>query len=374
MMGQIERLLELKPYEKPLPEKNLLFLSAMHESLVHHATNNPLYLNFLKSHNYDYNRKPSCIEEIPYLPVNLFKNKQLLSVPKESIKKTLQSSATSGIPSKVNIDLLTSKRQTLVSTKVMTHFLGNHRRPFIILDVDPSKARSTEISARYAATLGFMMLASKSYFALSEPEPGKLQLELDLFQEYTDQLQKEEQDVCVFGFTFILYDHVIRPLKEKGIQLTLPENSKIAHIGGWKKLESKKVGKKQFLEDIESTLGISPENVIDVYGFTEQMGLIYPNRGMESKLTPCYAEIIIRDYQTLKPIRDGEEGHVQILTPVPHSYPGISILTEDVGVIRGREQLPDGSNGIQFEILGRAKDAEVRGCGDIMSEYVTAQS
>ena len=55
---------------------------------------------------------------------------------------------------------------------------------------------------------------------------------------------------------------------------------------------------------------------------------------------------------------------------MPHSYPGISILTEDVGRILGHGQDTSGRLGTQFEIIGRAKKAETRGCGDIMSQYI----
>ena len=60
-----------------------------------------------------------------------------------------------------------------------------------------------------------------------------------------------------------------------------------------------------------------------------------------------------------------------LLTPLPHSYPGISVLTEDVGKIVGRGYDENKRVGTQFEIIGRAKKSEARGCGDIMAEYVS---
>ena len=62
---------------------------------------------------------------------------------------------------------------------------------------------------------------------------------------------------------------------------------------------------------------------------------------------------------------------IQMLTPLPHSYPGISVLTEDVGKIVGRGIDKTGRIGTQFEIIGRAKKAETRGCGDIMAQYIS---
>ena len=167
----------------------------------------------------------------------------------------------------------------------------------------------------------------------------------------------------------MLYKNVLKPLKEKGIKFKLPTNSKIAHIGGWKKLENEKVTKEKFLEDAVEIFGVE-KNIFDFYGFTEQMGLLYVSSGELPKITSIYSEIIIRDFQTLNPVKDGEKGLIQILTPIPNSYPGISILTEDVGRIVGRGKDKTGRFGTQFEIIGRANQAETRGCGDIMSEFM----
>jgi len=72
----------------------------------------------------------------------------------------------------------------------------------------------------------------------------------------------------------------------------------------------------------------------------------------------------------LSPLPDGQEGLLEFVTPLPYSYPGIAVLTDDVGVVTTRDAEVDGWHGTRFQILGRAKKAEVRGCGDIMGEKV----
>ena len=136
-------------------------------------------------------------------------------------------------------------------------------------------------------------------------------------------------------------------------------------IGGWKRLRGQGVGKAALWEAIRRTLAVPEEKIIDFYGFTEQMGLVYAGAGNEPKTASAYAEIIIRDFNTLRPAPDGREGLIQVLTPVPHSYPGISVLTDDVGRILGRGRDASGRWGTRFEIIGRAESAEPRGCGDI---------
>jgi len=88
------------------------------------------------------------------------------------------------------------------------------------------------------------------------------------------------------------------------------------------------------------------------------------------KHPPVVAQIIVRDPQTLEPVADGVEGVLQFLTPIPHSYPGNSVLTDDMGRILGRDRCPCGREGVRFEITGRVAKAEVRGCGDVMETRV----
>ena len=47
------------------------------------------------------------------------------------------------------------------------------------------------------------------------------------------------------------------------------------------------------------------------------------------------------------------------------SYPGQSILTEDIGVIHGIDNCKCGKLGKYFSVLGRVPDSELRGCSDV---------
>ena len=366
----IDLLLNKEPFALDVSEKDRLFREAIFKSFRHHIENNELFRNYCNNQGFNLGNNPRELADYPYLPVNIFKNKRLSSVPNEKVNAILSSSATSGTPSTIVIDSITSKRQIIVSAKVISNYLGKQRRPFLILDEDPLNSSSVEISARAAATRGFLILSSKSEYFLFQTN-GQLSLDIDKFQKSLKHHEDRSQGVCIFGFTYILYHHVVKELKKSGICYKLPVNSRVAHIGGWKKLESQKVTKEQFLQDVSDIFGVKEDNIFDFYGFTEQMGLVYVSVGNLPKTVPAYSEIIIRDFQTLKPVKDGEHGLIQMLTPLPHSYPGISVLTEDVGKIVGRGIDKTGRIGTQFEIIGRANKAETRGCGDIMAEYIS---
>lgn len=366
----IELILSSNPFTLDSGQKTKLFGEAINASFQHHIENNELFGNYCRNFGFSLSENPVELSEYPYIPVNIFKNKRLTSVPADKINAILNSSATSGVPSSIAIDSVTAKRQSFASAKVMADYLGGQRRPFLILDEDPLKSRSADISARAAATRGFLILSSKpDYFLYSEA--GQLRLDRDSFIKTLQDYENENIEICIFGFTYILYEYVIKVLLDSRIHFNLANNLKIAHIGGWKKLESQKVSKFQFLDDVSKVFGVPEDNIFDIYGFTEQMGLIYISKGSFPKKVPTYSEIIIRDFQSLQPVPDGEKGLIQILTPLPNSYPGISVLTEDVGRIVSRGTDKFGRNGTEFEVIGRAKKAEARGCGDIMAEYVS---
>jgi hypothetical protein len=146
------------------------------------------------------------------------------------------------------------------------------------------------------------------------------------------------------------------------------QGSKVIHIGGWKKLEAEKVTGEKLIQDCCEVFGVNEESVIDFYGFTEQSGLIYPTCEAGFRHTPAWVEVIVRDPLSLNPLSNGEKGLLQFITPIQTSYPGHSVLTEDVGYVEDVDNCACGRYGTTFKMVGRAADAEIRGCGDIMGD------
>ena len=368
-----EELIKLNPYQYEDAEKDQggLFYASLMEELCFHYDNNEKYRRFCDRKNFDPHNFGGALSGIPPVHVSVFKEmgKELRSVPTEQIKLTLQSSATSGVPSSVLVDKITSKRQAKAMVHIIGDFIGNQRKPFLIMDVDPSTGFRELLGARYAAVSGYLNFASKAEYFLKVNENNQYFFDTDGINKYISEL-KEDEPAVVFGFTYILFSEVINPLLEKDIRFKLPDGSKIIHIGGWKKLESEKISKEEFNEKAAYLFGVEPDDVIDIYGFTEQMGLNYPTCPCGCKHTSIYSEVIVRDVATKEVLLDGHEGLMEFVTPVPHSYPGNVVLTDDIGVIVAGE-CPYGRAGTRFKIHGRLKKAEVRGCGDILSSKLT---
>lgn len=363
-----EDLVKKEPFEYNESGKNKggIFYSALMEEIRYHYDHNLLYRKFCDNKGFDPNQFNGEISEIPPVQVSVFKElgNRLNSVEKKDIKLTLQSSATSGTPSSVPVDVITSKRQARAMIKVVGNYIGNERKPFLIMDVDPTSGFKEILGARYAAVSGYLNFASDVGYFLKVDGNNTYYFDNDGITEYIKSLDK--QSAVVFGFTYILYSEVVRPLTERGIKFNLPKGSKVIHIGGWKKLESEKVSKEEFNRLTAELFGIEQEAIIDIYGFTEQMGLNYPDCPCGCKHAPLYSEVIVRDVITKDVLPPGKEGLLEFISPVPHSYPGNVVLTDDIGMVC------DGvceyrRSGTRFKIVGRLKKAEIRGCGDILS-------
>ncbi len=367
----IDELCSLPPYGLPEEQKRARLLEALHEAYRHHFAHCPAYRRYCERRGLSLDHTFADYAAFPYLPVQAFKeNGELLaSVDASEIKTRLQSSATSGVPSTVLVDKLTAKRQVRALASVIGEVLGQRRRPFLVLDVDPRRAGPTGLGARGAAVRGFLNLAREARYFMQQGAGG-LTLDEPAFLAALEEFSAAGEPVCVFGFTFVLYINAVKPLLEQSKSFKLPPGSQVIHIGGWKKLVDQGVARDRFNADMHQALGVPPESVVDFYGFTEQMGVTYPDSPSGLKCAPAFAEVVVRDPTTFEPVPDGQEGLLEFLTPLPHSYPGIAVLTDDVGVVVQRGAGPDGWQGTHFRILGRAKKAEVRGCGDIMSEKV----
>ena len=360
-----EDLLERVPYDGSRETEDL-FMEALREEIVYHYEHNGMYHRFCKRKGFDPHH-PFAIEDVPPVSVSVFKELgfQLSSVPQEDLTLTLQSSATSGVPSTVVLDKTTGKRQGKAMVKVVGEFIGKERKPFLIMDIDPLSASRKLLGARFAAVTGYLKFASKVGYFLHADKQGVFSFDVKGIRSFLEALPPE-QPVVVFGFTYILYQNVLGSILESGEAIRLPQGSKIIHIGGWKKLESEKIDKNLFNEQLASCFGINPTDVIDIYGFTEQMGLNYPDCPCGYKHASSYVKVLARDTVTREILPAGKEGLLEFVTPVPHSYPGNAVLTDDIGILE-ESPCPYGRPGQRFRIVGRLKKAEVRGCGDILS-------
>ena len=356
-MENIEKfkLPEITLYTYDKKRKHEFFLEHMLELFEHHCQYSAEFKKMMSSINYQ-KKNIQSVEDFPFIPVRLFKIFELASVPRDQVLKTMTSSGTTGQNfSKIFLDKQTSLLQTRILTRIVSSFLGSTRVPMIIIDCESTVKNRNQFSARSAGITGFSLFASKRVFALND--------DMSLNEQGVKQFLEDNKSktIFIFGFTFIVYQHFYRELL-KSLQKFDLSNSVLIHGGGWKKLISEAVDNATFKAQLNSICGLT--RVHDYYGMVEQTGTIHMECENGYLHTSEYSDIIIRNSNDFSMCRHGEEGIIQLLSLLPISYPGQSILTEDLGTIFGEDDCKCGRKGKYFKINGRLKNAELRGCSD----------
>lgn len=356
-MYLLEKIEQIPPFSLNKNEKDELFFNALKNLHQFHLDSCPDYkkITSIISKN-----KISNVEDFPFLPVRLFKDFELISVDRGSIKKIMTSSGTSGtVPSKIFLDADTASRQTKVLTKILNSYIGNKRLPMLIIDSRAVLKNRNSFSARGAGILGFSMFGFDVHYALDEDMNIDIPTIINFINKYGGQ------NILIFGFTFIVWEYFIKNLKRENVKLNLL-NSILIHGGGWKKLIDNAVDNVTFKNSITEWSGI--DKVYNYYGLVEQTGSIFMECEAGVLHSSIYSDIIIRNHKDFSVCKLGEEGIVQLISLLPISYPGHSILTEDLGVLIGIDDCTCGRKGKYFKINGRIKNAEVRGCSDTLQK------
>ena len=360
---RIDQLLAMPPYGMLPDERQCVLLELLKEELEYACKKNLAYRNYLQ-HWPAEARLARRIADLPYLPVALLKAQPPLSlVEPNEIKRTLTSSSTTGqTPSRIVLDSSTARRMSKAVVVIAENFIGPNRRPYLVVDTPNSVGGGTELGARGAAIQGLRPFASDVTYCLRSDSVGGLALDRDKLLHFAETWGKSP--VLVYGFTYILWKYLVRPLRAENVCLKM-DNLHILHSGGWKLLQQEAVDKATFNEELARVFGCSPNCVIDFYGMVENVGIIYPDCREGNKHVPVFGDVVVRDPLTLQPVREGQQGIVQVCSALPTSFPGHLLLTEDIAEIVSYDGCGCGRQGTSFRFVGRVPKAEVRGCGNI---------
>lgn len=349
-----EQLLQISPFDINQKMKEQWYCEMFAKLTKEHKSKCEKYDCFLKS--FGHKEKFKTIEEIPMLPVGLFKRTELKSIKDEDIFKTITSSGTSTQQvSKIFLDEKNAAIQQRTLAKIMEEVIGKKRVPMLIIDtLDVLKDRRM-FSARGAGILGFSILSSRRCFALDKD----MNLDIKAIQTFLNKYK--EGEILIFGFTYMIWEYFYKILREKKQQIDLSRGILI-HGGGWKKMQNEAVSPQKYKEEIKKVSGI--QKIYDYYGMAEQTGCIYLECECGHLHASIFSDILIRDMKDFSLCEIGKEGCIEVLSPAATAYPGQAILTEDQGILLGVDDCPCGRKGKYFKVTGRMKHAEVRGCSD----------
>lgn len=350
-----ENILNIKPYSLQKDAKRRLYGEWLTELTNFHRRHCPAYASLLKG--LGVGMEESLEEEqIPMVPVGVFKDMDLRSISQEEVFKTVTSSGTKGqAVSTIQLDAGTAKNQQMALASIGADFWGGERLPFLVIDSPEVLKNRKMFSARGAGILGFSLFASRITYALDR----EMRLDMDAVESFLKA--NAGQKTLVFGFTYMIWKYFYQALEKQGIHLSM-DQAILVHGGGWKKLEHEAVSPREFKEGLEKVAGI--RRIHNYYGMAEQTGCIYMECEAGHLHASVFSDVIIRRGEDFEPCQPGEEGIIQVLSPLPGSYPGHSLLTEDRGVILGEDDCPCGRLGKYFAVTGRISKAQVRGCSD----------
>ena len=336
---------------------DLALLESLKELTRHHHEKCDLYRWYVDSLFKDF-RKAQFLEDLPWLPVRAFKENILKSIPDNQVFKTMLSSGTQGIQSKILLDKGNAKAQQLKLIETFVNVFGGDRCPMLVIDTESTIKDRNYFSARAAAIHGFSIFSRDREFALN------IDMKLDIKRVESFLERHSGQKIFIFGFTFVVFEHLIRQLERSGRNLNLT-NAFLLHGGGWKKIEAKKISNRDFKSRIFDVIRCS--RIHNYYGMIEQTGAIYIECEYGNMHAPNGSNFLIRSSRDFVTAEEGESGLIQIFSDIQTSYPGHSLLSEDIGISFPFSTCSCGSQGQILNVLGRAERSEVRGCSDAVN-------
>lgn len=296
----------------------------------HQFTNNKVYRSFcdlIYVHPSDVN----TIEQIPFLPIQFFKTREVLSSTDE-IQETFTSSGTTGSTTSKHLVTDLSWYETSY-LKGFEHFYGNIE-DYVVLALLPNYLE------RKGSSLIYMVddLIKRS----KHPESGFYLNNLDELAQKLTYLDSQGKKVLLIGVSFALLDLV----EQYDFNLS---NTIIMETGGMKGRRKELI--RNELHAILSN-GFGVNEIHSEYGMTELLSQGY-SKGNGIFNCPPWMQVLTRDTEdALTILPKGKSGGINVIDLANYNSCSF-IATQDLGKV-----YQDNS----FEIIGRFDNSDIRGC------------
>ena len=299
--------------------------------------NNLVYKEFCDFLKID-KQSVKTLQQIPFLPIQFFKNHNVVSNTNE-IQETFTSSGTTGmITSKHLVTDVSLYEQSY--RNAFSEFYGNIE-DYAILALLPSYLE------RSGSSLIYMV---KDLIELSNNEHSGFYLHNydDLITKLVE-LDNAGQNILLIGVTYALLDLV----EKQKFQL---KNTIIMETGGMK-------GKRKELirEELHEILcdGFGVQNIHSEYGMTELLSQAY-SLGNGIFECPSWMQILIRDTEdAMTYVNSGKTGGINVID-LANINSCSFIATQDLG--KKYPNQPACRQAGSFEVLGRFDNSDIRGC------------
>ena len=300
------------------------------EVFKHQFKNNKVYRSFCDL-LYVHPSDVSNIEKIPFLPIQFFKLRKVLSSLDE-IEEVFSSSGTTGSTTSQHFvtDISLYEESYL---KGFHHFYGDIKE-YTVLALLPNYLE------RKGSSLVYMVndLIQKS----KQPESGFYLNNLKELSEALIRLEASEKKVLLIGVSFALLDLIDE------YQFNL-KNTVVMETGGMKG-RRKELIRDEFHAILKKGFGVS--EIHSEYGMTELLSQAY-SQGNGVFECPPWMKVLTRDTEDALTIQAlSKTGGINIIDLANYNSCSF-IATQDLGKVH--------QNG-SFEIIGRFDNSDIRGC------------
>ncbi len=321
----------------------------------------PAYRSFCDARD----RRPErvdCADRIPAIPADVFKHDLLPAGDPDTVRVFLSSGTTRGSERRSrhvveSVDTYRASAMTHFDAMVMPDAPG----PMSIAILGPSERSHPESS------LGCMLTWCADRHGndrLLEAMDKDGAVDLERVLDWLSDQSKQTAPVLLLGVTSA-FTQLFALLRDRKLIFRLPADSRLVDTGG-PKSRGHVLSAKGLLKTAWKSLHIPSYLCTNEYGMTEMLSQFYDDAlrsrftgdlVARSKVGPPWVRTTVVDPATLEPVEAGQSGLLRHLDLA--NWASISALqTLDLG----RQQ------GCGFELLGRAKDAEARGCSALLTE------
>lgn len=282
------------------------------------------------------------IEDLPFLPIEMFKNHHILDKNK-SAEQFFQSSGTTQIQTRSRHFIADFSLYEQSIYHSFEQFIGNPK-DYVFLGLLPNYSENQHSSLIYM--VDFLMKKS------NQKENGYfLYNHLELLENLT-KLAETNKKVILFGVSFALLDF-LDTLIENNRELIENQNLIVIETGGMKG-RKEEMTKDELLKILKK--GLKTEKIYSEYSMTELLSQAY-SLGNNEYDCPPWMRILIRNTEDpFSYMETGRTGAINIID-LANIHSCSFIATQDLGKIKNDK----------FQVLGRIDHSDIRGCSLLVS-------
>ena len=346
------------------PRTSRAFCASMRAALDFQGARAPVLKALYKAEGFEPEsvRTEKDIPNIPFLFVAALKERDLTTLPPSQIVLELKSSGTSGQHSRMQLDKGSLMRVRRMAWKVFEG-LGltdlERAHDYICFTYDPEVAKDLGTAWTDKLLSGFTKKGEIFYTFRWSKAKNDFYFDIDGAVSAMKKFEDARGLVRLVGFPAFALKLTEEFKRRYGRYPKLNPESSVVTGGGWKTLADEAIDKKVYRGILAANLGIPVENVRDLFGMVEH-GVPYVDCKLGNFHIPNYGRVIVRHPGTLEPLGCGKKGLLQFMTPYLTSYPSLSVLSSDFGLVR--ERCTCGLAGPVLEIHGRAGVKKLKGC------------